>query len=160
MPPTCRPPSCWLTLVHAMHHPLPPPQDRELVVSLYPDAAPLFVAAAAAQAAEGAADGDAAEAEAGAAEGEAAGEAVAQVEAAAVGAAEAAAGEAAAGEAAAGEAEAAAGEASGEAAAAQEAAPAANTLAWLAQQTEGFSGSDLVQLCSQAAAVPIQEAIE
>ena len=34
------------------------------------------------------------------------------------------------------------------------------TLRWLAAQTEGFSGSDLVQLCSQAAAVPIQEHIE
>lgn len=33
-------------------------------------------------------------------------------------------------------------------------------LAWLAAQCEGFSGSDLVQLCSQAAAVPIQEQIE
>lgn len=37
---------------------------------------------------------------------------------------------------------------------------AASTLRWLAAQTEGFSGSDLVQLCSQAAAVPIQEHIE
>lgn len=44
--------------------------------------------------------------------------------------------------------------------AAQAAAPVDNTLTWLAQQTEGFSGSDLVQLCSQAAAVPIQETIE
>jgi SpoVK/Ycf46/Vps4 family AAA+-type ATPase len=33
-------------------------------------------------------------------------------------------------------------------------------LRWLAEQTDGFSGSDLVQLCSQAAAVPIQELIE
>ena len=38
-------------------------------------------------------------------------------------------------------------------------APADNALGWLAAQTEGFSGSDLVQLCSQAAAVPIQEKI-
>ena len=36
----------------------------------------------------------------------------------------------------------------------------APTLRWLAQQTDGFSGSDLVQLCSQAAAVPIQDLIE
>ena len=34
------------------------------------------------------------------------------------------------------------------------------TLRWLAERTEGFSGSDLVQLCSQAAAVPIQAMIE
>ncbi len=33
-------------------------------------------------------------------------------------------------------------------------------LTWLAEHTAGFSGSDLVQLCSQAAAVPIQELIE
>jgi SpoVK/Ycf46/Vps4 family AAA+-type ATPase len=33
-------------------------------------------------------------------------------------------------------------------------------LRWLAERTEGFSGSDLVQLCSQAAAVPIQAMIE
>lgn len=37
---------------------------------------------------------------------------------------------------------------------------APGALRWLAEQTEGFSGSDLVQLCSQAAAVPIQEKIE
>jgi SpoVK/Ycf46/Vps4 family AAA+-type ATPase len=36
----------------------------------------------------------------------------------------------------------------------------ADALSWLAARTEGFSGSDLVQLCSQAAAVPIQELIE
>ncbi|PSC76681.1 ATPase family AAA domain-containing 1-like [Micractinium conductrix] len=36
----------------------------------------------------------------------------------------------------------------------------APTLRWLAQQTDGFSGSDLVQLCSQAAAVPIQDLID
>ncbi|KAI3433373.1 hypothetical protein D9Q98_003190 [Chlorella vulgaris] len=33
-------------------------------------------------------------------------------------------------------------------------------LTWLAEHTAGFSGSDLVQLCSQAAAVPIQELID
>lgn len=58
----------------------------------------------------------------------------------------------AAGEAAGGAAPAAGGEAA-------EAGPPADALAWLAAQTEGFSGSDLVQLCSQAAAVPIQEKI-
>lgn len=78
---------------------------------------------------------------------------------AADGAAGGAEGGAAGGEAAAAEAQAAGGEAQ-EAQAGQEAAPPANMLAWLAQQTDGFSGSDLVQLCSQAAAVPIQEAIE
>ncbi|EFN59505.1 hypothetical protein CHLNCDRAFT_19045 [Chlorella variabilis] len=40
------------------------------------------------------------------------------------------------------------------------AADGGSGLAWLAERTDGFSGSDLVQLCSQAAAVPIQEHIE
>lgn len=96
------------------------------MVTMYPDAAELFAAADASQAADGAAGGAAG----------------------------------GAGEAAVAEAQAAGGEAPVAQQAGQEAAPPANMLAWLAQQTDGFSGSDLVQLCSQAAAVPIQEAIE
>ena len=33
-------------------------------------------------------------------------------------------------------------------------------LAKIAEHTEGFSGSDLMELCSRAAAQPVQEVIE
>ena len=33
-------------------------------------------------------------------------------------------------------------------------------LAYLAERTEGFSGSDLNELCSQAATMPVHEALE
>ena len=42
----------------------------------------------------------------------------------------------------------------------EDAVEAGSALRWLAEATEDYSGSDLVQLCSQAAAVPIQEHIE